>query len=140
MSDAPAPGAEQRPDDDEVSVVAYPNGPFVVRGNFRITGPDGQSADATVTISVRERDAATNVPPVPQTVTARVVAGQSVRVTVPLNGIDPDGDSVQLVGVAERAHEHRAAPLLGQSRHLGQDVAQPRGEHHGEFFADESHR
>lgn len=68
---------------------------------YRVSGPDGQYADATVSISVRERDAATNNPPVPETVTARVVAGQSVRVTVPLNGIDPDGDSVQLVGVAD---------------------------------------
>ncbi|WIE74342.1 Ig-like domain-containing protein [Curtobacterium sp. MCSS17_007] len=68
---------------------------------YRVAGPDGQYADATVSISVRERDAATNNPPVPETVTARVVAGQAVRVTVPLNGIDPDGDSVQLVGVAD---------------------------------------
>ncbi|MDM7890373.1 Ig-like domain-containing protein [Curtobacterium caseinilyticum] len=68
---------------------------------YRVAGPDGQYADATVSISVRERDAATNTPPVPQTVTARVVAGQSVRVTVPLDGIDPDGDSVQLVGIAD---------------------------------------
>jgi len=68
---------------------------------YRVAGPDGQYADATVTISVREREAATNNPPVPKTVTARAVAGQSVRVTVPLNGIDPDGDSVQLVGVAD---------------------------------------
>ncbi|PZE32322.1 fibronectin type III domain-containing protein, partial [Curtobacterium sp. MCLR17_055] len=66
---------------------------------YRVAGPDGQYADAAVSISVRERDAATNNPPVPQTVTARVVAGSSVRVSVPLNGIDPDGDSVQLVGV-----------------------------------------
>lgn len=66
---------------------------------YRVAGPDGQYADAAVSISVRERDAATNNPPVPQTVTARVVAGSSVRITVPLNGIDPDGDSVQLVGV-----------------------------------------
>ncbi|MGU3408528.1 Ig-like domain-containing protein [Microbacterium sp. M1A1_1b] len=67
---------------------------------YRVAGPDGQSADAAVSISVREKDNATNNPPVPQTVTARVVAGQSVRVSIPLNGIDPDGDSVQLVGVA----------------------------------------
>ncbi|WP_144765295.1 Ig-like domain-containing protein [Curtobacterium sp. 9128] len=67
---------------------------------YRVSGPDGQSADATVSISVREKDTATNNPPVPQTVTARVVAGQAVRITVPLSGIDPDGDSVQLVGVA----------------------------------------
>ena len=48
----------------------------------------------------RDKDGADNSAPVPQTVTARVVAGQSVRITVPLTGIDPDGDSVQLVGVA----------------------------------------
>ena len=66
---------------------------------YRVAGPDGQHADAAVSISVREQDAATNNPPVPQTVTARVVAGQSVQVSIPLNGTDPDGDSVQLVGV-----------------------------------------
>ncbi|OIH93494.1 Ig-like domain-containing protein [Curtobacterium sp. MCBA15_001] len=67
---------------------------------YRVAGPDGQTSDAAVSISVREKDSATNNPPVPQTVTARVVAGQAVRISVPLNGIDPDGDSVQLVGVA----------------------------------------
>ena len=40
--DADRPGTRPA-DDDEVSVVAYPNGPFVVRGNFRITGPDGET-------------------------------------------------------------------------------------------------
>ncbi|WP_066519430.1 Ig-like domain-containing protein [Curtobacterium ammoniigenes] len=73
-------------------------------GNFtavyRVLAPDGQYADATVTISVRERDLATNQPPVPETITARVIAGRSVQIQVPLDGIDPDGDSVQLVGVA----------------------------------------
>lgn len=68
---------------------------------YRVHGPDGQYADASVSISVRERDAATNNPPVPKTVTARAVAGQAVRITVPLNGTDPDGDSVQLVGVGD---------------------------------------
>jgi len=67
---------------------------------YRVEGPDHQYADAVVSIAVREKDAATNAPPMPQTITARVVAGQSVQVTVPLSGIDPDGDSVQLVGVA----------------------------------------
>ena len=49
-------------------------------------------------ISVRERNAATNNPPVPVTVIARVIAGETVRIDVPLDGIDPDGDSVQLIG------------------------------------------
>lgn len=71
-------------------------------GNFsaayRVTGPDGQAATALVRISVREADSATNNAPVPITVTARVIAGETVRVRIPLSGIDPDGDSVQLLG------------------------------------------
>ncbi|RWZ50016.1 fibronectin type III domain-containing protein [Labedella phragmitis] len=65
---------------------------------YRVSGPDGQWADADVAISVREIDRASNTPPAPRTVTARVFAGETVRVEVPLSGIDPDGDSVQLVG------------------------------------------
>lgn len=66
--------------------------------SYRITGPDGQAATAMVRISVREADAATNNAPVPTTVTARVLAGETVRIPIPLTGIDPDGDSVQLLG------------------------------------------
>ncbi|MCU1578588.1 MAG: fibronectin type protein [Rhodoglobus sp.] len=71
-------------------------------GNFtaayQVTGPDGQAATALVHIAVREADVATNNAPVPATVTARVIAGETVRVTIPITGIDPDGDSVQLLG------------------------------------------
>lgn len=71
-------------------------------GNFtatyRVTAPDGQWASAQVTIAVRELNESTNNPPVPKTVTARVLAGDTVRIPIPLSGIDPDGDSVQLIG------------------------------------------
>ena len=71
-------------------------------GNFiatyEVSGPDGQSAQANVRIAVREASVATNKPPVPQTVTARVLAGSTVRIAIPLAGTDPDGDSVQLLG------------------------------------------
>lgn len=71
-------------------------------GNFtaayQVTGPDGQAATALVRIAVREADPSTNNPPVPKTVTARVIAGETVRIRVPLTGIDPDGDAVQLIG------------------------------------------
>ncbi len=71
-------------------------------GNFtavyRVFGADGQWATAQVNIAVRERDLATNNPPVPKTVTARVLSGDTVRIVIPLAGIDPDGDSVQLIG------------------------------------------
>jgi hypothetical protein len=67
---------------------------------YSVEGSDGQRAEARLTISVREVNEATNNPPVPQRVTARVLAGEKVQVQIPLAGIDPDGDSVQLVGVA----------------------------------------
>ncbi len=71
-------------------------------GNFtavyEVSGPDGQTASAQVKIAVREADAATNNAPVPATVTARVIAGESVTIAIPLTGIDPEGDSVQLLG------------------------------------------
>jgi large repetitive protein len=66
---------------------------------YAVAGPDGQTARALVKIAVRQVDVNTNNPPVPQTLTARVLAGGSVTINVPLSGIDPDGDSVQLLGV-----------------------------------------
>ncbi|MGN6127517.1 MAG: Ig-like domain-containing protein, partial [Humibacter sp.] len=65
---------------------------------YRVDDADGQWATAQVTIAVRELDVESNKPPVPHTVTARVFAGSTVRIPSPLNGIDPDGDSVSLVG------------------------------------------
>ena len=71
-------------------------------GNFsavyRITGPGQQEAQARVAISVREAVAATNAAPVPDAITARVRAGEKVRIPVRLTGIDPDGDSVRILG------------------------------------------
>jgi len=73
-------------------------------GNFTaaydVAGPDGQVARAQVRIAVREADLATNNAPVPETVTARVLAGEIVRIRIPLSGTDPDGDTVQLLGQA----------------------------------------
>ena len=74
-----------------------------VAGNYvavySVAGPDGQRTEGRVTISVREENAATNSAPVPRRVTARVLAGETVRIQIPLSGVDPDGDSVQLVGI-----------------------------------------
>ncbi len=71
-------------------------------GNFtatyQILGPFGQTAQAQVTIQVREPNIDTNHPPAPSRIVARVLAGERVRIDVPLDGIDPDGDSVQLLG------------------------------------------
>ncbi|MEO8262756.1 MAG: Ig-like domain-containing protein [Pseudolysinimonas sp.] len=67
---------------------------------YTIAGPDGQTAEARVDIAVREVDVATNNAPTPNRVTARVLAGETVKIEIPLSGIDPDGDAVVLIGIA----------------------------------------
>ncbi|WP_439563716.1 Ig-like domain-containing protein [Microcella sp.] len=66
---------------------------------YEVLGPLGQErAQASVRISVREVNEATNQAPITRTVTARVIAGDTVRVRIPVDGMDPDGDSVQVIG------------------------------------------
>ncbi|WP_313821505.1 Ig-like domain-containing protein [Citricoccus sp.] len=67
--------------------------------SYEVSGPDGQKASAPVEFTVTPMDRAANNPPVPPSVQARVLAGNAVTVPVNLNGTDPDGDSVTLVGV-----------------------------------------
>ncbi|WP_378146047.1 Ig-like domain-containing protein [Cnuibacter sp. UC19_7] len=83
------------------SVLRYlaPSTPGEYTAEYRVDAPDGQWATAQVTIRVRESDAASNSAPVPARITARVLAGETVRIPIPLTGIDPDGDSVQFAGV-----------------------------------------
>lgn len=75
-----------------------PDRPGNFIANYSVNGPDGQNAQAQVRITVREIIEATNSAPVPVTVVARVIAGDDVNIQIPLTGIDPDGDSVQLLG------------------------------------------
>ena len=85
-------------------------------GNFtavyEVAGPDGQVGQAEVRIAVREAVEATNNPPVPKTVVARVLAGEIVSIRIPLTGVDPDGDSVQLLG-QESSPQKGAVTLVG---------------------------
>ncbi|MGW8565488.1 Ig-like domain-containing protein [Isoptericola sp. NPDC055881] len=64
---------------------------------YTVTDENGQEDSAQVTIHVR--DGKENRPPTPPDAQARVVSGGTVRVQVPLDGADPDGDSVQLVNL-----------------------------------------
>jgi len=86
-------------------------------GNFtavyEIVGPLGQTAQAQVTIEVREPNEETNRAPVAETVVARVLAGEHVRIDVPLDGIDPDGDSVQLLGQESNPEKGSVASVTG---------------------------
>ncbi len=75
-----------------------PTAPGEYRLDYRVLDPYGQTATATVTVTVVGPDASADRPPVPRSLVGRVLAGGTVRVDVPLDGVDPDGDSAQLSG------------------------------------------
>ena len=68
-------------------------------GISRSAESPAEEASALVTINV-VAPSTTNQAPVPRTVEARVLVGGTVRIPIPLGGIDPDGDSVSLVGLS----------------------------------------
>ncbi|WP_344881859.1 Ig-like domain-containing protein [Zhihengliuella alba] len=86
---------------------------------YTIAGPDGQEASAQVTFNVQPAaDAsslANNEPPNAAPVMGRVFAGSSTNVLIPIDGIDPDGDSVSLVQFGE-------SPSLGTAKIRGNSI------------------
>ncbi|MGO4122733.1 Ig-like domain-containing protein, partial [Arthrobacter sp. YAF16] len=80
--------------------------PKTVYAIYKVTNASGQSDSQQVSIRIRARDDERNTRPEPKNLTARVVAGMTVRIPVPLDGVDTDGDSVQLTGVDK-------APAMG---------------------------
>lgn len=75
--------------------------------SYRIADQFGETAMARVEYRVSPIDESTNRAPLPVPLTGRSFAGDSVRIDVPLDGIDPDGDSVVLLG-------ETSAPSLGR--------------------------
>ena len=70
------------------------------------------SSEVTFTVTSSEGQ---NSPPAPTPLVARVTAGASVRIPVPLYGVDVDGDSVSLVGIT-------SAPAKGRVEVDGGDL------------------
>lgn len=70
----------------------------VVRVAYTVVDSVGNRATSTVSFEVVAASAA-NSAPVPKALSAWAVQGQMTRIPVPLTGIDPDGDSVALVGI-----------------------------------------
>ncbi len=79
---------------------------------YKVRDPNGQEDSAQVTIHIRGGDE--NQPPTPPDVQARVISGGVVRVRIPLDGIDPDGDSVQLVNIVRPPVKGIAEIVEGQ--------------------------
>lgn len=68
------------------------------RLDYEIVDEYGESAAASVTFTVTPIDEASNQDPVPEPLVARVLSGGAIRIDIPLDSVDPDGDSVQLLG------------------------------------------
>lgn len=74
---------------------------------YKVRDPNRQEDSAQVTIHIR--GGKDNAAPLPRDVDARVLSGGTARIAIPLDGIDPDGDSVQLTGLATGPAQGRAA-------------------------------
>lgn len=79
-----------------------------VKAVYTITDARGQYDESgLVTIQIVKPNTESNSVPRPEPVTARVLQGTTTRIPIPLDGIDPDGDSVELIGTT-------SAPEKGQ--------------------------
>lgn len=66
---------------------------------YEVVDSTGQKDAGYITIQVVPVNLETNAAPRPRDITSRVLTGSRVRIAVPLDGIDADGDSVELVGI-----------------------------------------
>ncbi|WP_344779348.1 Ig-like domain-containing protein [Microbacterium kribbense] len=85
--------------------------PGTVYLTYEAVDASGQKDAGYVTIQVLAPDLKTNQAPRPRDVTARVLSGATVRIPIPLDGIDPDGDSVQLTGLASAPGKGRVVAV-----------------------------
>ncbi|TQJ30562.1 Ig-like domain-containing protein [Microbacterium sp. SLBN-146] len=74
--------------------------PGTVYATYEVYDTAGQKDAGYVTIQILPINEETNTAPRPRDLTARVLNGSRVKIAIPLDGIDPDGDSVELVGIA----------------------------------------
>ncbi|WP_156250356.1 Ig-like domain-containing protein [Pseudactinotalea terrae] len=77
---------------------AAPDEPGTYRFTYTVTDENERTDSATITIYVEARGEEANAPPQPADVEVRAFAGERIRIPIDIYGIDPDGDSVQLVG------------------------------------------
>ena len=81
---------------------------------YKVTDPFQESAIGRVLFTVTAPDAKANRSPLPLPIVSRSFADATTRVEIPLNGIDPDGDSVTLTAFP-------GSPQLGEIVNQGSD-------------------
>lgn len=87
---------------------AVPGG---VTAMYKVKDSLGRTASTVVRFNVISPDIV-NQAPIPTLVTGRVLAGTSQRIQIPLQNIDPNGDSVRLLGLG-------SGPKLGRIASVG---------------------
>ncbi|MFD4420331.1 Ig-like domain-containing protein [Agromyces sp. NPDC058484] len=97
LAEVEAPEGVAFVDGDTVRFQA-PEQPGVYSAVYTIGDDFEQTARATVRFTVIAKDAGENRAPLPTPLTSRTFAGSAVRIDVPLDQLDPDGDSVFLTG------------------------------------------
>lgn len=83
------------------------------RATYTIRDDRGNFASADVAVTIRALDGK-NAPPAPKPLVARVLAGNTVAIRVPTDGVDPDGDSALLVGLDRPPTKGTARVVGGQ--------------------------
>lgn len=82
--------------------------------SYGITDKFGQHTTATVTFVVTAKGG-TNRAPEPTTLTGRAFAGAAITIVVPLDGIDPNGDSVTFDGIGTAPTKGRVSAITPTS-------------------------
>ncbi|WP_156760754.1 Ig-like domain-containing protein [Microbacterium karelineae] len=99
---------------DEVRFRAASDADGQVSVVYSIVDSVGQKDSASVTIDIVPWNEDGNSAPIPEAVTGRAISGAQTRIDIPLERIDPDGDSVDLVGIS-------SAPSKGRVTETGAD-------------------
>ena len=97
-------------DGNKIRFVA-PAIPGRVEATYKVKDSLGRTSSTVVRFNVISPDIV-NLAPVPTLVTGRVLAGTTQRIEIPLQNIDPNGDSVRLVGLG-------SGPKLGRVLTVG---------------------
>lgn len=104
------------PEDGEIFVsqdtVRFKAGPEAktVYATYEVSDTRGNKVGGYITIQILpEQD--DNAAPTPKDITTRVLSGSKANIAVPLDGIDSDGDSVELVGPATSPKKGRISEV-----------------------------
>jgi len=89
--------------------------PKTVYLTYEAVDSTGQRDAGYVTIQILPRNDEANSAPKPHDLTARTLSGSRVMIPVPLDGIDQDGDSVELVGIADAPKKGRIVETAANS-------------------------